>query len=366
MALASATWEDFPVRRSVLPSAGSRRSLAGALAASLALAVCVVAAVPVLHRLQDAGTATPYGSPVSVAAARSQAPAGASRSWLETNAADFLRDSLLLTRRCEVGCAPVRSEIAQAEKLGRFTHAGNFTAPGGLPLQQRFGLRAAPKIAVTVTPPVPEPAPEPAAVPAPVRIAPTVVVPLAPPTPAPRADRPAEATAALAPAEQPRAPAVPAPPGRVASVAPGPVFGRNDGVAVYDISAATVYMPNGERLEAHSGLGPMVDNPRYVDRRNVGPTPPGTYDLQALGGLFYGVEALRMVPTSGVNTFGRDGFLTHSYMLRGRPAQSNGCVVFPNYARFLEAYKRGHVKRLVVVPSLKQAPLRMASADTGK
>ncbi|EEY02250.1 conserved hypothetical protein [Brucella neotomae 5K33] len=45
-------------------------------------------------------------------------------------------------------------------------------------------------------------------------------------------------------------------------------------VAVYDISAATVYLPSGEKLEAHSGLGQMRDNPRYVSQKNRGPTPP--------------------------------------------------------------------------------------------
>src|SRR5690606_18822903 len=33
-----------------------------------------------------------------------------------------------------------------------------------------------------------------------------------------------------------------------------------NGVAVYDISAAKVYMPDGSVLEAHSGIGKMADN----------------------------------------------------------------------------------------------------------
>src|SRR6185312_2178779 len=144
--------------------------------------------------------------------------------------------------------------------------------------------------------------------------------------------------------------------------APAPLIGRNDGVAVYDISAATVYMPDGARLEAHSGLGRMVDNPHFVDRKNTGPTPPGTYNLSMRKGRFHGVEALRLVPVDGKNRFGRDGLLTHTYLLRGRPGQSNGCVVFPNYQSFLNAFKRGHVTRLVVVASLKGAPQQVASA----
>lgn len=120
------------------------------------------------------------------------------------------------------------------------------------------------------------------------------------------------------------------------------------GVAVYDISAKTVYMPDGSRLEAHSGLGSMVDQPRYANRKNGGPTPPHTYDLRLRESRFHGVEALRLTPIDGKNKYGRDGFLAHTYLLRGGRAESNGCVVFKDYARFLAAFKKGKIKRLVV------------------
>ena len=44
------------------------------------------------------------------------------------------------------------------------------------------------------------------------------------------------------------------------------------GTALYDISARIVYMPNGERLEAHSGLGDKIDDPRFVHVRMSGAT----------------------------------------------------------------------------------------------
>jgi len=44
--------------------------------------------------------------------------------------------------------------------------------------------------------------------------------------------------------------------------------------AVYDIASHTVYLPDGARLEAHSGLGGMLDAPRYVSQRDRGATPP--------------------------------------------------------------------------------------------
>ncbi|MER9237157.1 DUF2778 domain-containing protein [Mesorhizobium sp. M0622] len=141
--------------------------------------------------------------------------------------------------------------------------------------------------------------------------------------------------------------------------------GMGSGVAVYDISAKTVYMPDGSRLEAHSGLGAMVDQPRYVHKKNVGPTPPDTYNLTMRESRFHGVEAIRLTPASGSNKYGRDGLLAHTYMLRGGRAESNGCVVFKDYARFLAAYKKGKIKRLVVVPRLSKPLTRVAQDGRG-
>ena len=56
--------------------------------------------------------------------------------------------------------------------------------------------------------------------------------------------------------------------------------GRMRRTAIYDITAKTVYMPNGERLEAHSGLGEMMDDPRFKHVRMRGVTPPNTYMVQ--------------------------------------------------------------------------------------
>ncbi|WP_224393516.1 tlde1 domain-containing protein [Ensifer adhaerens] len=133
------------------------------------------------------------------------------------------------------------------------------------------------------------------------------------------------------------------------------IFGSSakagNGVAVYDITAAKVYMPDGSVLEAHSGIGKMADNPRYVDVKMTGPTPPHTYNLKMRETRFHGVEAIRMLPIDGKNKHGRDGFLTHSYLLRGKRAESHGCVAFADYQRFLTAFKQGKVKQIVVVPS---------------
>ncbi|SCB22795.1 DUF2778 domain-containing protein [Rhizobium multihospitium] len=127
------------------------------------------------------------------------------------------------------------------------------------------------------------------------------------------------------------------------------------GTAIYDIEAKTVYLPSGERLEAHSGLGHMRDNPRYVDRKNTGPTPPETYNLTYRESLFHGVQALRLTPANGARVYGRDGLLAHTYMLRGGRGESNGCVVFKDYNRFLAAFRRGEIKRLKVVTRVSSA-----------
>lgn len=126
---------------------------------------------------------------------------------------------------------------------------------------------------------------------------------------------------------------------------------NNAGVAVYDISAAKVYMPDGSVLEAHSGIGKMADNPRYVHVKMNGPTPPHTYNLRMRESRFHGVEAIRMLPVDGKNKYGRDGFLTHSYLLRGGREESHGCIAFADYPRFLAAFKQGKVRQIVVVPS---------------
>ncbi len=131
--------------------------------------------------------------------------------------------------------------------------------------------------------------------------------------------------------------------------------------AVYDIEARTVYLPNGERLEAHSGLGAMMDDPHYVNRKDRGPTPPNVYDLVLRDGSFHGVQAIRLNPVDDDKMFGRAGILAHPYML-GASGQSFGCVSFKDYPQFLKAFESGEVDRLVVVPHRGDYP-RYAAND---
>ena len=132
--------------------------------------------------------------------------------------------------------------------------------------------------------------------------------------------------------------------------------------AIYDITSRTVYLPNGRRLEAHSGLGDQMDDVRYVNQRMTGPTPPNVYELKLREELFHGVRAIRLIPTDSAKMYGRDGILAHSYLL-GPNGQSNGCVSFSDYPAFLDAFLRGDVNRIVVVQRLADPPPPQAVSD---
>jgi hypothetical protein len=123
--------------------------------------------------------------------------------------------------------------------------------------------------------------------------------------------------------------------------------------AVYDIAAKMVYLPDGTRLEAHSGLGSKMDDVRYSHVRMQGVTPPHIYELKPREALFHGVPALRLTPIGGEDKIhGRDGLLAHSYML-GPSGQSNGCVSFKDYYAFLDAYKNKGIRRLAVLAKVQ-------------
>ena len=120
------------------------------------------------------------------------------------------------------------------------------------------------------------------------------------------------------------------------------------GVATYNIKLAIVTLPDGTRLEAHSGLGSCRDRVECAALRARGPTPPGvTYRVEPREGLFHGVQAVRLTPLDG-DTHGRAGFLAHPYMM-GDAGDSNGCMSVRDYDAFLRAVERGQVRRLEVV-----------------
>ena len=126
-----------------------------------------------------------------------------------------------------------------------------------------------------------------------------------------------------------------------------PLYDRS--TAVYDISAHMVYLPDGSKLEAHSGLGDKLDDPHSAHIRMRGVTPPHIYELKPREALFHGVPALRLNPVGGDEAiYGRSGLLAHSFML-GPNGDSNGCVSFRDYNAFLNAYRNQGIKRLAVL-----------------
>ena len=135
-----------------------------------------------------------------------------------------------------------------------------------------------------------------------------------------------------------------------ASIAPkeqNPMFGGappyERDTAVYDITAKTVYLPDGTKLEAHSGLGSNLDDPRSQRTRMRGVTPPHIYTLKPREALFHGVPALRLTPVGGESAiYGRDGLLAHTFML-GPNGDSNGCVSFKDY------YRNKGIRKLAVL-----------------
>jgi Protein of unknown function (DUF2778) len=132
--------------------------------------------------------------------------------------------------------------------------------------------------------------------------------------------------------------------------------------AIYDITAHAVYLPSGQRLEAHSGLGDFMDNPRQVHVRMRGSTPPNIYNLKFRERLFHGVRAIRLNPLNDSRMYGRGGILAHTYML-GPNGQSNGCVSFRNYPEFLNAFQKGEVTRIAVVERLERPPGKLAAGQ---
>ena len=251
-----------------------------------------------------------------------------------------------------------------AGKLSRWAWTPEAPAAPAQPVEEQATAPAAaeaepPRTAMSVPLPVPRPPELRGSAPAPRRAARSAARQEAalPPQPAPEDNRsfleklfgvestPARAYTAL---ETKPADLIPRP--RISPPLAPPV--AEGGAAIYDISARIVTLPSGEKLEAHSGLGEIMDDPRHANVRMRGATPPGTYVLSEREQLFHGVRAIRLTPVGGAEAvYGRVGLLAHTFML-GPNGASNGCVSFRDYNRFLTAYLNGEIRQLVVVPGV--------------
>jgi hypothetical protein len=142
------------------------------------------------------------------------------------------------------------------------------------------------------------------------------------------------------------------------------MLAANPKTALYDIAKRVVYLPDGERLEAHSGYGKWMDDTESAARKDVGVTPPNVYAVSFRETPFHGVRALRLTPVGDGNMYGRDGILAHSYLL-GEAGASNGCVSLRDYDKFLQAYEDGKFDRIIVLRSADEpSPSQVASSQS--
>ncbi len=141
------------------------------------------------------------------------------------------------------------------------------------------------------------------------------------------------------------------------------VLAAHPKTVLYDITKRAVYMPDGTKLEAHSGFGEWLDDPDSMHRKNVGVTPPNVYAVSFREKPFHGVRALRMKPVGDGKMYGRDGILAHSFLL-GEAGASNGCISIREYDTFLKAFEDGHFNQIIVVRSIDEpVPRLVASAQ---
>lgn len=141
------------------------------------------------------------------------------------------------------------------------------------------------------------------------------------------------------------------------------VLAANPNTALYDIAKRLVYLPDGDKLEAHSGYGEWIDDPESVHRKMVGVTPPNVYAVSFREKPFHGVRALRMKPVGSGNMHGRDGILAHSYLL-GDGGASNGCISVKDYDKFLKAYEDGKFNQIIVLRNADEpVPSLLASVQ---
>ena len=61
----------------------------------------------------------------------------------------------------------------------------------------------------------------------------------------------------------------------------------------------------GADQQVQIGLLRTLDDPRHVNERMRGATPPNVYELEPRQQLFHGVQALRLKPVGGGDIYGR-------------------------------------------------------------
>ena len=131
--------------------------------------------------------------------------------------------------------------------------------------------------------------------------------------------------------------------------------GDDGRTAIYDIAARAVYLPDGRRLEAHSGLGSFRDDPRHAHVRSAArPRRMSTISLCGSDCL-HGVHAIRLTPVDESRMFGRDGILS---ILHARPRPVERMCGLQKLSRVPECLPpgRGHPSRRSSVSKARPSP----------
>ena len=81
----------------------------------------------------------------------------------------------------------------------------------------------------------------------------------------------------------------------------------------YSISQRTLTYPSGyDTAAGYSGNHEGYNNPDRVQDHNIGPIPPGTYDIgPAFTHPLAGPITMRLTAHAGTNLYGRSGFMIH-------------------------------------------------------
>jgi hypothetical protein len=121
-------------------------------------------------------------------------------------------------------------------------------------------------------------------------------------------------------------------------------------VWTYYIRSGEWVAANGDLLAiCHSGRGDAMNDPSRCRERNVGPIPPGFYNIgPAHHHRTCGPVAMRLIPMPGTDTFGRSGFLVHGP--NRTPAledDSEGCPIMPFGERCQLALSQDRVVEVV-------------------
>ena len=128
-------------------------------------------------------------------------------------------------------------------------------------------------------------------------------------------------------------------------------LGYDQYTAVYDLSAHTVYLPNGTKLEAHSGLGDRLDDPNHVNERMRGATPPHLYETRAAGG-FVPRRAGLASKSHRRRRYFRPRRSTRPHLYAGPELGIPTAACRSRTTTDLRAYQNGEIRKLAVVARL--------------